>query len=122
MVCMPQGWQIQIVWKCRVSIFLRFLLMWADLVEGKKSSSRHLKTAFQKSISASCKHRVWLWVKALQLSSCKWPPCSQLQQPLLFAMHVWAQTPTCLGKENPGYYLWAEDVAEDAFPGKAGGE
>lgn len=54
----------QIVCKCRGQHFLRFLVMQADLVEGNKSSSRQLKTAFQKSIPDSCKRCVGLWVKA----------------------------------------------------------
>lgn len=54
----------QIVSKCRGQHFLRFLEMQADLVEGNKSSSRQLKTAFQKSFPDSFKHFVGLWVKA----------------------------------------------------------
>lgn len=52
------------VYKCRGQCFLRLLLMQADLLEGSKSSSRQLKTMFQKSVSNSCKCCVMLWVNS----------------------------------------------------------
>lgn len=63
-VYVAQGWEIQLVCKCRGQYFLRFLMTQTDLVEGNKSSSRHLKTAFQKSISYACKCCVGLLMKA----------------------------------------------------------